>query len=137
MVERTARCACGKLRLTCEGEPVRVSVCHCTQCQRRTGSAFGVGAYFPNEAVKRIAGAVKEFARACDAGRWLRFSFCPECGTTVHWRMEMWPGGLGVAVGAFADPAFPPPHAVVWAENKAPWVPDPEGVPVFARAQQS
>ena len=41
MTTRTATCSCGQLRLACEGEPVRISICHCLECQKRTGSIFG------------------------------------------------------------------------------------------------
>ncbi len=47
MVTREAHCSCGQLRLTCEGEPVRISICHCLECQRRTGSVFGTQRAFP------------------------------------------------------------------------------------------
>ena len=48
---RRAACSCGQLRLSAEGEPIRVSVCQCLACQRRTGSAFGVQAGFDAEQV--------------------------------------------------------------------------------------
>ncbi len=51
MTARHAACACGRLRVSCEGDPVRVSVCHCLECQRRTGSVFGVSARFPKDRV--------------------------------------------------------------------------------------
>ena len=133
MSERIARCACGQLTVACTGDPVLVSICNCTECQRRTGSAFGVGAYFAREAVTRIEGAAREFTRVSDAGRWLKLRFCPECGSTVYWTMVLWPDRVGVAVGAFADPAFPAPQAVVWTESKISWAPLPAGVPAYER----
>ena len=133
MSARTAACACGQLRAICEGEPPLVALCDCTQCQRRTGSVYGVGAYFERERVK-TEGAFKQFRRSSDAGRRLDLAFCPECGSTVFWDLEMMPGRIGVAVGAFADPDFPAPQVAVWTENKYRWVPLPEGVP--ARPKQ-
>jgi len=56
MTDRLAHCQCGALRLRLEGEPARVSICCCTQCQRRPGSAFGVGAYFSADQVKDVEG---------------------------------------------------------------------------------
>ncbi|MCZ6616567.1 MAG: aldehyde-activating protein, partial [Gammaproteobacteria bacterium] len=49
MTTRRAACSCGNLRLTARGDPIRVSVCHCHACQRRTGSVFGVQARFSND----------------------------------------------------------------------------------------
>ncbi len=113
MPARQAACSCEQLRLTAEGDPVRISVCHCFACQRRTGSAFGVQARFPVENV-RVEGRYREYVRISDAGEGRTFSFCPECGATVFWSSEDQPELIAVAVGAFADPAFPQPRVSVW-----------------------
>jgi len=101
---RHATCACGQLRLACEGEPVRVSVCHCFECQRRTGSAFGVQARFRRERVTRIEGRAAQFSRVAESDKRIDFHFCPTCGSTVYWEAEAVPELIAVAVGAFADP---------------------------------
>jgi len=49
---RKAALSCKQLHLSCGGEPVRVSLCHCQACQQRTGSAFGVQMRFPRERVR-------------------------------------------------------------------------------------
>ena len=103
MVSRIASCSCGQLKVTCEGDPVRVSICCCGACQKRTGSVYGVAAYFPQAQITSIAGQEKTFLRTSDAGRWLRARFCPECGSTVYWEAEFRPGIIGVAIGALAD----------------------------------
>lgn len=109
------------------GEPVRISVCHCLACQQRTGSAFGVQARFPEDAVV-VAGESREFARTGDEGTTARFHFCPDCGATVFWRMEAMPGFVAVPVGAFADPAFPEPTLSVYRIPQHPWVRLPDDV---------
>jgi hypothetical protein len=132
MPTRTATCACGQLRAFCEGDPPRVVLCDCTQCQRRTGSVYGVSAYFDRAQV-RTEGAYKRFRRSSDAGRCVTTAFCPGCGSTVFWELEMAPDRIGVAAGAFADPDFPSPHVAVWTENKYRWVPLPEGISTRAK----
>jgi hypothetical protein len=117
---RTAACACGQLRLTCEGEPQRVSLCHCLDCQRRTGSAFGVAAFFARTAVT-TEGRAQTTRRLADSGRGLTFHFCPDCGGTVFWEPDFRPDSLAVAVGAFADPSFPKPDKAVFEERAHPW----------------
>jgi hypothetical protein len=134
MPTRTATCMCRQLSVVCEGEPDRVSLCFCTECQRRTGAPFGAGAYYSRSQVK-VHGAAKTFTRPADSGRLLHNRFCPECGTTVFWEMEMRPQHFGVALGAFNDRSFAQPHAVVWIDNKPDWLPLPDGAPAFARAQ--
>ena len=97
MVSRTAACACGALKVTTEGEPSIVAACNCTLCQRRTGSVFGVSAYFPKAAVQ-VTGQAKLFTRGSDSGRKAHCYFCLECGTTLFWDAEARPDHRGVAV---------------------------------------
>jgi hypothetical protein len=100
---------------------VRLSLCHCLACQRRTGSAFGVQARFPCERV-RIEGRSSEYVRVSDGGEQRTFSFCPECGATVYYRLAAAPDVIAVPVGAFADPAFPPPAISVYESRRHAWV---------------
>jgi hypothetical protein len=103
-----------------EGDPVRVSVCHCLACQRRTGSAFGFQARWPRESV-RIEGESREFVRSSDDGdEERRFHFCPHCGATVYYVTE--PESVAIPVGALADPDFPEPTVSVWESRRHPWV---------------
>ena len=121
MTERKASCACGQLRLTAVGEPVRNSVCHCTQCQRRTGGPFAQQARFPSESVT-VEGDHHDYERIAESGNRAIFHFCPRCGTTVYYELEMIPGHYGVPVGCFADPEFPAPTVSVYGEHKHAWI---------------
>lgn len=122
MTTRRAECSCGKLSATCSGEPFRISVCHCLACKRKTGSAFGFGAWYrTNEVV--IDGPAAEFVRVGDDGGRITNSFCPNCGTTVRWSIDKIPGAVAVSAGAFADLSFPPPSVSVYHESRRyPWV---------------
>jgi hypothetical protein len=110
---RIARCYCGSLRAEVTGEPWIVAICHCTECQRRTGSAFGASAHFPKEQV-RIEGPSKVYVCASDSGRKVQFHFCPDCGTSVFWYAEVRPNHIGIASGTFADPLMPWPTVSIW-----------------------
>jgi hypothetical protein len=122
MVTRRAECSCGQLSAVCSGEPVRVSVCHCLACKRRTGSAFSFNARFAEGDVS-IEGRPAEFTRVGDEGGRVIYSFCPDCGTTVHYRIDTQPGLTAIPVGAFADPAFPAPFVSVYDESRrCQWV---------------
>lgn len=120
MTDRVASCSCGQLRLTCAGEPVRVSICHCLECQKRTGSVFATQARFASERVT-AEGRAAQWTRFGDSGQSATFNFCPECGSTVYWEATGIPGFVTVAVGMFADPDFPPPHVSVYEERQHPW----------------
>lgn len=120
MTSRVASCSCGQLRLTCEGDPGRISICHCLECQKRTGSVFASQARFAREQVT-IQGRATRWTRLGDSGGGATFGFCPVCGSTVYWEPSEPPGLIYVAVGAFADPAFPPPRVSVYEERMHPW----------------
>jgi len=124
---RQASCACGQLTAACEGEPVRISMCHCLACQERTGSVFGVQARFPRDRVT-VRGRASQFTRAGDGGQAITFSFCPSCGSTVFWETSGLPGLMAVAVGAFADPQFPAPRHSVYESRRHLWVSVPAAI---------
>jgi hypothetical protein len=120
MATRCASCSCGQLSVEVEGDPVRVSICHCLACQQRTGSVFGVQARFPRERVA-IEGQASRFTRVGDSGGQVTFRFCARCGSTVYWEPDGLPDFVVVAVGAFADPAFPPPTVSVYEARRHGW----------------
>lgn len=129
---REAACHCGQLRVVCEGEPFAVSICHCLACQRRTGSAFGMQAGFGRDQVT-IAGSFNDFLRVSDEADRKEhvFHFCPSCGSQVFYTEPDDPRLVVVAVGAFADPGFPPPTQSGYDHRRHAWLtlPDFDGGP--------
>lgn len=119
-IERTATCRCGQLSARCMGEPVRVSVCHCLACQKRSGSAFSAQARWPDDKIE-TAGEAKVWERIAESGHKVTYRFCPHCGSTVYYTIEGWPGVTAVPLGAFADPAFPAPKFSVYEHRKHAW----------------
>ena len=124
---RTASCSCGQLSATVVGDPIRVSVCHCLACQRRTGSVFGAQARFPATSVT-IKGESSEYVRIGDSGGQAHFKFCPACGSTVFYTLAGTPEHIAIPVGAFADPTFPSPARSVYEERMHSWVVVPKDI---------
>ena len=126
MTSRTASCRCGQLRVTVTGDPVRVSVCHCLNCKKRTGSAFAVQARWPSAQVQ-IEGSSKTFVKVADSGNRATFHFCPECGSDVYYEIDgkfddKFNDLIAVPLGAFDDPFFLEPSFSVWENRKHDWV---------------
>ena len=122
MTDRTASCRCGQLKATATGEPVRVSVCHCLNCKKRSGSAFAVQARWPSAQVK-IEGRSRAFVKIADSGNSATFHFCPECGSDVHYEIDgKFDGLIAIPAGAFDDPYFARPSYSVWEKRKHDWV---------------
>ncbi|HEX7011152.1 MAG TPA: GFA family protein [Steroidobacteraceae bacterium] len=131
MPTRTASCSCGQLQLEVEGEPLGVGICHCLACQRRTGSVFAALASFA--APFKVTGTASEYVRVGDQGARFKFHFCPVCGSTVFHTEEGDERSVSVAVGAFADPGFPPPEVSVYDCRRHAWVNLPLGVVAFEK----
>ncbi len=132
MSTRTAACSCGQLQIEVHGEPRGVGVCHCLACQRRTGSVFAALAGFAPP--WRVTGEVSEYVRVGDHGARFRFRFCPVCGSNLFHTEEGYEArAISIAVGAFADPSFPPPEVSVYDCRRHPWVTLPPGVRVYEK----
>lgn len=99
-------CVCGSVRYVTSGNPIRVTVCHCTWCQRRTGSAFSVEAVFKDGDVA-MRGERSRYRHVSDeSGRWLDLEFCPRCGTALGFTLE-WRSGIRVIdAGTFDQPGW-------------------------------
>jgi len=135
MTTRHTACSCGQLHLTIEGEPSRISMCHCLACQRRTGAVTSNQARFRREQVN-ITGKATTWTRTAESGHTLAFHFCPICGSTVYWNNDGFPEMVTVAIGNFADPHFPAPTIAVWEESRHPWFSLPSDTPPKRVAKQ-
>ncbi len=126
MSTRTARCSCGQLQIRVRGAPRGVGVCHCLDCQRRTGSVFAALAVFAEP--YEVTGQAAEYIRTGDQGAQFRFRFCPQCGTSLFHTEEGQSGAVSVAVGGFGDPNFTPPQVSVYDCRRHSWIVLPAGV---------
>lgn len=126
---RTASCCCGACAIQVKGEPEINAVCHCKNCQHRTGSAFGWSVYFPNHAVVATLGAFRTYSIKGDAGteNTQERVFCGTCGTTLFWRNMDYEGLTGIAGGCFnAETPLPEPTMTLGNETRCAWVGLPE-----------
>ena len=133
-IMRTATCACGSMAITLRGEPLTVSMCFCTRCQRRTGSFVGYSAIYDRAQLVALPPADGAFHLPDGS---TSFHFCTRCGTTLWFEPDdASEGVVGIAAGCFADPTFPMPTRVMYAAQRHPsacWSGSPvvhEGAPV-------
>jgi hypothetical protein len=131
---REAACSCGQLRIRLTADPQLVSSCHCLACQRRTGAVFGSSAFFLRSQIVLTEGERRTFRRQGESGAWLSFQFCPTCGSTVFWESERLADMVCVAVGTFADPAFPAPDRTIWTTTKHEWLAFPARIPPHSKS---
>ena len=124
MAAYKAVCCCGALEVEAAGEPVLNAICHCDNCKRRTGSAFGWSAYFP-EASVTVRGEVRIYAFEKPNTRQER-SFCPNCGSTLYWRSSVIAGLVGVAGGPLVAGGLGEPTTSASEGSRCAWLDLPE-----------
>src|SRR3974390_242261 len=90
MTTRRAACSCGQLHLAIEGEPMRIWICHCLECQRRTGAVIGNLARFRREQIT-FNGTATAWKRTGESSNTLTCYFCPTCGSTIYFENEAFP----------------------------------------------
>ena len=111
-MSRIARCCCRAIGIEVEGLPARHGVCHCDNCKRRTGSAFGISAYFQDHQIVRYIGETSVYEKGSRFGDQIRH-FCSKCGTTLYWTLGNWADHTGIAGGCFTDDPLPEPQGTI------------------------
>jgi hypothetical protein len=124
------RCTCGAVRYRLNARPIVVHCCHCTWCQRETGSAFAVNAFIEATQVELLQGRPEQTTLPSMSGKGQVLWRCADCGVTL-WSNY---AGAGpkfnfVRVGTLDEPAWAPPDIHIYKSTKQPWVILPEGVP--------
>ena len=132
-------CLCGAIRYRVKGNsrPLRTYVCHCTDCQRRTGSAFSTIVWFEKESVELTGDGLTTYEhRNVESNRWRRSHFCNRCGTTFMWTAEHRPGVRIIMVGTLDDPNWVKIQWHVWTRSAQQWVVVPQNVDCYEKGSQ-
>ena len=124
----TGGCQCGHIRYDLAGQPFGLAVCYCRECQRQSGSAFGMSLAVAPDTFKLLAGTLKTFQVKCDSGRIKTCAFCPECGTRIYHQTG---NGMSIKAGTLDDTSWLKPDSHYWTMRKQPWVLIPDGVAQF------
>ena len=125
---QTGGCQCGAVRYEITGPPEVVYACHCTECQRQSGSAFAMAAVIPQRHFRLTQGAPNMFARASGPAKTMECWFCPACGTRLYHMPEgtSYPN-RNVKPGTLDDTSWLVPTIHFWTRSAQTWVVIPEG----------
>ena len=117
-------CLCGKVTYSCDAEPVATAVCHCTDCQRQTGTAFSVIVGVPSDALKIEGDSLASFTTVgTDTQQEVARKFCRECGSPVVSVADAIPGVVFIKAGTLHDKSWLEPQIQVWTGSAQPWIP--------------
>jgi len=115
-------CQCGAVRYEITAAPLPPIVCHCTQCQKQTASAFGMTLPVARRDLRLLSGELKAWRRLADSGRELACYFCPDCGTRLYHSSSMGPEFWQLKPGTLDDVSWLEPVAQVWTKSAQPWL---------------
>ena len=123
-------CHCGYITFEADVDPELVRICHCTDCQQLTGSAFRVNVNVPKSKFKLLSGTPKTYIKTAESGNKRAHGFCPECGTPIYSTSPgPDPDSYGLRVGTIKQRAQLQPKKMGWFRSALPWALNIEALP--------
>jgi hypothetical protein len=123
----TGGCQCRSVRYVVTMEPIRLVACHCKECQRQSGSAFGMSMPVKKDSLT-VTGPTMQFTRIAHSGNEVTGVFCPECGVRIYHVLKSAPGILALKPGTLDETSWLRPGSFIWMKSAQGWVPVPDGV---------
>jgi hypothetical protein len=123
MREIKGGCLCGSVRYESAAEAVMSAVCHCTHCQKQSGSAFSTNVLVPAAAFTVTTRTLVTFNDVGDSGMAVKRHFCSCCGSSVYTELDANPDVVVIKAGTLDDPAWVKPQVHMWCSSAQPWVP--------------
>jgi len=115
------RCHCGQITYEAEVDPKDVSICHCTDCQMLSGSAYRVSVRAAAESFHLLGGQPKSYIKTAESGAKRAHSFCPNCGTPAYARAAENPTTYSLRIGCLEERAALPPRKQIWCQSSLAW----------------
>lgn len=125
-------CHCGKITYEADIDPDKVGLCHCTDCQTLTSSAFSLFVPVPKEKF-RLRGEPRVYVKTAESGNRRAQAFCPECGTRIYASAEKDPLVFNLRLGTVRQRAALSPRVQLWCRSALPWVNGLSSVPQHAK----
>jgi hypothetical protein len=130
-------CHCGNIAYTAEVDPEKVGICHCTDCQTLSGSAFRTSVPAPKDAFHIQQGQPKIYVKTAESGTKRAQAFCPECGTSIYSSAVSDPQVFNIRVGTTRQRTELRPKSQGWCRSRLDWVTNLEALPQFAKQRSS
>jgi hypothetical protein len=127
-------CLCGAVRYECNAEPLGMAICHCTHCQKVSGSAFSVNIVVPASSVT-WQGQSASYADTGESGKPLSRKFCGNCGSSLATETEALPGAIVIKAGTLDDKSWLKPNYHIWTRSAQPWVQIQSGATTFPKGR--
>lgn len=123
-------CHCGHITYSAEVDTEAAMICHCTDCQTLSGSAYRTVLPTPDKDFRLLSGELKTYVKTAQSGRRRAQTFCPECGSPIYAAsVDEGPKMLNLRVGTIKQRAALIPRLQVWHRSALPWAQDIHDVP--------
>ena len=123
----TGGCHCGQITYEAEVDPATVRVCHCTDCQTLSGTAFRTVVSAKKSDFK-LFGQPKIYVKTAESGNQRAQAFCPECGTQLYATSATDPQVFGIRVGTACQRAELTPKRQIWCRSALGWAMNLEAI---------
>jgi len=130
-------CHCGYIKYEAEIDPETVSICHCTDCQTLSGTAYRTVVPAKKDSFKLITGQPKLYIKTAESGNKRAQGFCPECGTPIYATSAPDPQIYGLRVGSVTQPTQLQPKKQGWCRSALGWVMNIESLPQSPKQRPS
>jgi hypothetical protein len=120
MMKFEGGCLCGKVRYSAEAEPIFAGLCHCSNCQKSSGTAFNTVVAVPKPAFT-LTGTISTYEGKGDTGNATYKRFCPECGSPVAEEAAIMADVVMILVGTLDDPGVVKPAMQIYCDSAQPW----------------
>jgi hypothetical protein len=123
------RCHCGRIQYEADVDPGKVTICHCTDCQMLTGSAYRAAVPAPRESFTLRSGEPRIYVKTADSGNRRAHAFCGDCGTPVYATALGEGPTYSLRVGCLRQRAELRPVRQIWCRSALPWSGDLRAIP--------
>ena len=117
----TGGCLCGAIRYAISSPVSGLRACHCTHCQKTSGTGSSVNAVILSKDFALTLGTPKRYTDKADSGRLLRRFFCGDCGSPIYSQRDASPDRMVVRAGSFDDSSAMKITANIWTKSARPW----------------
>ena len=126
-------CHCGNISYEAEIDPDNVGICHCTDCQTLSGTAFRTSVPAAKDTFRLLSGQPKIYVKTAESGARRQQAFCAQCGTPIYSAAVNEPQTFNLRVGAIRERGELRPKRQQWCRSARDWVMDLSGIPQFPK----
>ncbi len=129
-------CQCGAVRYRITSPPLTLYLCHCTECQKQSSSAFGMSMWVRRSDLEIVQGDPKVWKRPAASGGTVSCAFCPTCGSRLYHHASDDPEIISVKAGSLDDTSWLRPVGHIWTRSRQPWAEIDDAPPSLAYEQE-